>query len=224
MYVTFNKHIFMTQIICLANSKKNGDRCIAGIDICSGKWIRPVSNKNDGRVSVNECLVNGEEPKLLDILDIPLEKKGSGYGCENLTIKSGVWEKIGQILPNSLLKYCDSNIFYSQYPEKVPQSFLDKLPHENKRTLQLVKATVSQVNSSTYEDNKKWKASLSISNQQIFTANITDVAMIDKLDQGLNIQNKDCLFTISLGQPWRKPNSDDELYCWKLIAGVIELS
>ena len=47
--------------------------------------------------------------------------------------------------------------------------------------------------------------------------------MIDCLNHGLDLKNKECLFTISLAQPWRK-NENEELSCWKLIAGVIELS
>lgn len=155
----------MTQIICLANSKKNGDRCIAGIDICTGKWIRPVSDFQDGRIPVNRCLVNGQEPQLLDILNIPLKETSSGYECENLSILANIWERIGKVFPSSLLKYCESEIIYSQYPRAVPFSFLKSLPLGKRRTLQLIKANVTQIRK--YEDSQKWEASLSISNQQI---------------------------------------------------------
>ena len=210
----------MTQIICLANSKKNGDRCLAGIDICTGKWIRPVSNQEDGRVPRDIYLIQDEEPQPLDILNIPLDNQGNGYECENLTILPGQWERIGKFYPNSLLKYCEPEIIYSQYPEKVPKSFLDSLQSQKRRTLQLVKGTVKRIHKNQYN---KWKASLLISNQQEFQAKVTDVTMINKLNQGLDINGKECLFTISLAQPWRK-NESDELSCWKLIAGVIELS
>lgn len=211
----------MVKIICLANSKKNGDRCIAGIDICTGKWIRPVSNLDDGRVPISQCLINQEEPQLLDLLDIPVEyTESSNYECENLRLLNGEWTKIGQVLPSSLFNYCEQEFFYNQYSQAVPKSFLDLLSPDKKRTLQLVKATIKQIRKNQYE---KWEASLSISNLQTLTAKVTDVTMIHKLNKGLNIQEKECLFTISLGQPWRK-NDSDELSCWKLIAGVIELS
>ncbi|MFP5272720.1 dual OB domain-containing protein [Coleofasciculus sp.] len=32
----------MKKIICLANSRKLDERCIAGIDLNTGKWVRPV--------------------------------------------------------------------------------------------------------------------------------------------------------------------------------------
>jgi hypothetical protein len=210
----------MVKIICLANSKKNGDRCIAGIDICTGKWIRPVSDLDDGRVPINQCLINQEEPQLLDLLDIPLEYTRTGnYECENLRLLNGEWKKLGRVLPNSLFNYCEQEFFYNQYPQAVPKSFLDSLSPDEKRTLQLVKATIKQIRKNKYD---KWEASLSISNLQTLTAKVTDVTMIHKLNQGLNIQGKEYFFTISLAQPWRK-NDSDELSCWKLIAGVIEL-
>lgn len=61
-----------------------------------------------------------------------------------------------------------------------------------------------------------------IAARALFKAKVTDIVMIDKLNQGLDINGKECLFTISLAQPWRR-NESDELSCWKLIAGVIEL-
>ena len=53
-------------------------------------------------------------------------------------------------------------------------------------------------------------------------AKITDLNFTERLNQGNTIENE-CLVTISLGQPWRKTVAD-ELFCWKLVAGVIELS
>lgn len=210
----------MVKIVCLANSKKNRDRCIAGIDICTGKWIRPISDLDDGRVPIEQCLINNEEPQLLDILDISLKETGSGYESENLFVLPKKWERIGKIFPSSLLKYCESEIIYSQYLKAVPYSFIEVLPFDKRRTLQLIKATVKEISKNQYG---KWEASLSISNLQTLRAKVTDIVMINKLNQGLDIKGKECLFTISLAQPWRK-NDSDELSCWKLIAGVIELS
>jgi len=192
------------------------------IDICTGKWIRPVSTLDDGRISLNTCSVNNQEPQPVDILDIPLSSnKGSSYECENLLILPGKWQKIRQSLPEPLLQYCEEDIFYSQYPKAVPFSFLNSLEPDQRRTLQLVKATVKKVHQ--YQDSKKWEASLSISNKQQLTAKITDIVMIEKLNKGFSLKDKECLVTISLAKPWQQ-NNLDKLSCWKLIAGVIELS
>ncbi|MDJ0553135.1 MAG: hypothetical protein QNJ68_01565 [Microcoleaceae cyanobacterium MO_207.B10] len=91
----------MTQIVCLANSWKNGERCIAGIEISSKKWVRPVSSLNDGRIPFNIRQIQGKEPQLLDILEIPLEDSGPDFGfqSENRSILPGEWQKVGYFYP-----------------------------------------------------------------------------------------------------------------------------
>jgi hypothetical protein len=210
----------MAQIICLANSKKHGERCIAGIETSTGKWIRPVSNLDDGRVPRDICLVNGEEPKPLDILEIPLAITGSGYECENCSILPGRWRRVGQASLTDLVQYCEQEIIHSQWLNAVPFSFLQSLPLHQRRTLQLIRTTKLSV--FKYQDTGKWEASLPTVNEQRMRAKITDLNLIDKLNQGITPKNE-CLVTISLGQPWRRTDAE-ELFCWKLIAGVIELS
>lgn len=85
------------RIICLANSWKLKERCIAGIDIDTGKWVRPVCDSlypEDGRVPKNICLVDGREPELLDILEIPLADTGNNFDfeSENLSVLRGQWK------------------------------------------------------------------------------------------------------------------------------------
>ncbi len=210
----------MAQIICLANSQKHGDRCIAGIEVSTGKWIRPVSNLDDGRVPRNVCLVNGEEPKLLDILEIPLAEASPGYECENRLILPGQWKNMGKASVNNLVKYCEDEIIYSQWLNSVPFSFLQELPSDDRRTLQLIRT--SRLDIYKYEDTGKWEASLPVANGQRMKAKITDLALINKLNTGVNL-SQECLITISLAQPWRRSPSE-ELACWKLIAAIVELS
>lgn len=60
-------------IVCLANSYKHGGRCIAGIDIDSGAWIRLHGNSPDGALCACEyALDDGTEPRLLDVIEVEL--------------------------------------------------------------------------------------------------------------------------------------------------------
>ena len=99
------------KIICLANSWKRKERCIAGIDLDTGKWVRPVCDRlypEDGRVPEKIRLVKGREPKLLDILEIPLANTGNDFGfeSENCSVYPGRWNYLGKAKTEDLLKYC----------------------------------------------------------------------------------------------------------------------
>jgi serine/threonine protein kinase len=108
------------QIICLENSWKETERCISGIDIKTGKWVRPVCDDlypEDGRVSREIRLIQGREPELLDILEIPLANTGKDFGfqSENISISSGKWKLLGKASPNDLLAY------YKDFPYSNPK-------------------------------------------------------------------------------------------------------
>ena len=217
----------MTQIICLANSWKLEERCIAGINPQTGKWIRPVCDRypKDGRVPKDVRLIAGKEPSLLDVLEIPLENNGPDFGfeSENFTIKPGTWKIIGKIQPTDMLKYCSNSPHILHNDRKyVTVDYFQSLPFEERHTLQLVYATKLSLWS---ERSSKWKGSfVTQKGQHLNNVTITDPEFIYRLEFGYIPQNP-CLLTVSLSLPYR-PGDDWEGSdpCWKLIAGVMELS
>jgi len=219
----------LKRIICLANSWKLEERCIAGIVIDSGKWIRPVCDSlypEDGRVPRPIRLIGGREPELLDILEIPLADTGNDFGfeCENLSILTGRWQCLGKVKPTDLLKYCSSFPYILHNSWKyVNPSYLQSLPFHQRRTLQLVQVVSFSVERRTNsKGNSEWRGTIQASNgQRLVGAKITDPVFVNKLETGHQPKNN-CLITVSLGIPWAPPEWDGEDPCWKLIAGVIE--
>lgn len=217
----------LKRIVCLANSWKLGERCIAGIDLLdTGRWIRPVCDSlypQDGRVPKSVRTVKGREPELLDILKIPLAESGSNFSfeCENLSVMSGEWKIEGKLQPDQLIGYCRnfSDILHNSL-KYVNPSHLKTLPFHQRRTLQLVQTSSLSVT----QKNSGWRGSLKTTTGQILKdAKITDPVFTQKLEAGYQ-PTGNYLVTVSLGMPWApSDNWEGEAPCWKLIAGVIEI-
>ncbi len=213
----------MTRIICLANSLKRSERCIAGIEPTTGRWIRPVTAHLDGRVPRPTRLVAGAEPRLLDLLEIPLADTGPDYGfeSENRLILPGAWRRVGRVQAPSLLKYRapDPEILHTTTPY-VTVPYMEGLPPEERRTLQLVETTRFSVQRDARSN--RWKGTFTTPAGQRLTAHITDPLLMQELAVGYRPSDH-CLVTISLSMPWRPPDWDGDEPCWKLIASVLDL-
>ncbi len=101
------------RMICLANSRKSGGRCIAGIDYNTGEWIRPV-NDGGGELSLRDInYEDGNTPKVLDIIDVPvLEYQPLYYQPENWVIDwNYYWTKVGELPVGELTDYCENELY-----------------------------------------------------------------------------------------------------------------
>ncbi|WP_134768419.1 hypothetical protein [Nocardioides sp. 1609] len=91
----------LTSVVCLANSKKQGGNCFAGIELDDGwpaGWVRPIGRGSGHGVSVRERqLADGREPRPLDVISIALSGPAPwGHQGENWDLDPSVaWEKIG---------------------------------------------------------------------------------------------------------------------------------
>lgn len=85
------------RMICLANSRKIGGRCVAGIDVNTGEWVRPVRD-NGGALTLDDISYeDGTIPRVLDIIDVPVsERQPLYYQPENWVIDPEYyWDKVG---------------------------------------------------------------------------------------------------------------------------------
>ena len=88
------------RIVCLANSRKPGGRCVAGRELVDDRpeaWVRSVSAREHQAVSKGERQYqDGSDSMLLDIMDVPLlEHRPEDYQQENwLLDPDHDWKKI----------------------------------------------------------------------------------------------------------------------------------
>ena len=102
------------RIVCLANSRKLGGRCVAGKVIADHQisgWLRPVSALPTGELSSRQCQYeNGDDPQPLDVIDVPLAcPVPHAFQTENWEVASNErWVKIGRLKWQCLRKGADS--------------------------------------------------------------------------------------------------------------------
>jgi hypothetical protein len=94
-----------SRFLCLAVSRRDGGNCIAGVDIDSGEWIRPINARTHGAFGDFDIFVgDGITPdrrilKLLDVLQLHLDRYvGNSVQPENWEIAPGSYEDAYMIL------------------------------------------------------------------------------------------------------------------------------
>ena len=218
----------LSRIIVLANSWKNQDWCIAGIEPATGKWVRPVTNLEDGRVRQSDMKLGGYSPQLLDVLDLPLDATGPDFDfeSENRTILPGQWYLHGRTSPSDLPKHAKSSYYVLHNHKKYVtiDEMRQKAP-EKRTTLQLVHVDDLAIRDTRSPSGAQhdWKGVVSSGGRRL-ELTITDPAFSEKLNRGYK-PSKSCLLTMSLSMPSKPPEwkEDEAPVCWKLIAGVIEI-
>lgn len=215
--------------ICLANSKKYGERCIAGILVEQNgtkglnlirdenknpKWIRPVTDAQYGEVQekyVKEiCMGNLVEME-------SFRKTPKGYQSENVFFDQHSIKKIKNLdlKPGHLDKLVTNhNEFLFNNAEKfVTKDEIEKINHS------LVFIKVSQPEIRILREPLRVSATAKFNyNGNSYHLPITDVNFVEKYLEDKTIINgvTDFYFTISLGVCYEGKH-------FKLIAGIIYL-
>lgn len=216
----------VTEFVCLANSRKHGGRCIAGIEPATGAWIRPVSDLDDGRVERATRLIDGREPRPGERLVVPLSSSGPDFGCqgENRTIQGDRWRSMGTLDWDGLCALAGGEELILHNDENyVTVEYLRSLPREHRRTLQLVEAYDFRVYSTGLSANggHKWRGTFVNRRGRRMNGMITDPLLVERLESG-HRPPEHCLITVSLSMPYRPDDWEgDDNPCWKLIAAVI---
>jgi hypothetical protein len=80
-------------VVCLANSYKHGGRCVAGICVDDGEWIRLRGQAANGALDAREyALDDGSEARLLDVVEVELHYAlPSGCHPEDWQIAPAQW-------------------------------------------------------------------------------------------------------------------------------------
>lgn len=224
------KTVNVKRIVCLANSRKNSGRCIAGKEVLNNvpaAWIRPVSNRPTHEISeLERRYEDGTYPRVLDIIAIPVISAAPfTYQSENIVIAPGYyWVKNGEFpldkveglvdTPDQLWINGDSS-FYG-VNDRVDEQTASTLDH----SLVLIKPERLTFNVVTEgeefgQPRKKVRASFTYMKAQyslMVTDPVAESAFLRKPNG--NYPLADAYLCISLGEAYKGS-------CYKLVAAII---
>jgi len=209
------------QFICLANSFKEGGRCIAGIEILDNKlvlvnntpkWIRPISENDHGEVNTN--LVS--HLKLLDIVQInTIKNVPSGYQSENVLFDTSSIKVVGKF-PIASINSLNSVNVTTLFGNRTKVVDSTDILHLN-YSLALVELLDFDVFEIKYEGNPNPKVRLRFTyNNNNYDLPITDISFLNayKLNKSILKNSPKINIVLSLAVV------HEGLY-YKLVAGIL---
>ncbi len=217
------------RIVCLANSRKMGGRCVAGKELLAdgrtGGWIRPVSDRDHEEVSAYEQqLEDGSEPQLLDVIDVPLlRERPRAYQQENwLLHPRHRWSKAGRITWSNLPQLVDQDETLWINGHSSAKGINDRVPDDRAASLDssllLVKVARMDVEISYDSANDSYQLrGVFRHNGFMYSLRITDPVSegaAEELGAGVVGVDAERFLTVSLGEPF-------EGFAYKLIAAII---
>lgn len=211
--------MFYKEIICLANSRRLQGRCVAGRDIKTNEWVRPVSSGET--LTINQIkFKDGSIPKLLDVIRFPCKEQAPLF-CqpENILIEKGIWEKLGRY-DKKIENLCDypKSLWWNDKPgqDRIEEEFLRK--NKIDQSLFFIKlASVIIRRRSRAEYGIKTRAVFSYNGVE-YDLGVTDPDIENEYKEkpcgDYRLNTRQIYLCISLGGPFKG-------YCYKLAAGVI---
>ena len=211
------------RIVCLANSYREGGRCLGGIELDNNnnpvfkdgrpKWVRPVCNT--AHEEVPTYLVSHISP--LNIVEFtPIQARGHGHQSENYLFNTNTIRTDGRFPITKLQNLTDNNRFSLVFGNRgaaVPEDKVADLTY----SLILLSLNDFETNERVFEDRDYPQLKLSFRfNGTVYNFPVTDPWFQHKY--GLNndiLTGRERIYvTLSLAAP-------HEEWSYKLVAGII---
>ena len=216
------------ELVCLANSRKHGGRCVAGIEIESNNWIRLVSASVSHEVSPRERqYLGGVEPAVLDIVSMSVvAPRPDGFQRENWLLDPAVrWQKEGRVGWTELcsLEQRPERLWVNGYQtaagcnDCVPVEHRDSLVDSLKLIrVESVTLNVSPALPHATDKRPRVRARFEYGNEE-YELKVTDPVYEERLRAKVvgSFQLGESYLTVSLGEEFKG-------HFYKLVASIVE--
>jgi hypothetical protein len=215
-----------SRFVCLANSRKLGGRCVAGLrmrgnQVKIGDWVRPVSRSEHGEVPIPRY-DDGREMRIGDVVDFDEgqpRRHLPGYQPENISY-SGSWRRAGTVTWGTLCRLAESK--QEPWPAGVSSSMgrndrfvFQQAPLVRRSlTLQRVEDLELIVLQNPHSNKLEVRGEFSIGGATLRLKVTDPVAEARLRSSQKSASIGDALLCLSLGEPY-------EGYVYKLLSGVI---
>jgi hypothetical protein len=223
----------LLDLIVLASSRKGGGRCVAGYDLNSDRWVRPITDLHEGTLGLEHCSIEGDWPQVYDVVRFEVsEPRPVPWQPENWLLTNRPWELIERSNAANLADDLRSLInedttLLDNTSRKIARAALEQTPIDASLTL-VRPSTLNWRIERTPWGSRQQKASFELADCGWFDLHVTDPpieAQLASLTEGSHPrdavginEDSDVLLTLSLSEPYATNND-----CYKLVAAVLEL-
>jgi len=209
--------------LCLASSKKDGGRCVAGIDLDTGQWVRPVTVPDSGLEP--PTILVGTPRRSIRPLDQVIIAVGRNVPApeqpENIEILPSAWTLVKewsreQVEPQLERLASNASTIFDTLGPSVPCASIPS--HGVRSSLEIRKVSSPRFD---FENDRYGRPKLRAhihTRGSNYNLPVTDLEAwsSDLNERGLEkTLHGDWYFTISLGMRWNDK-------CWKLVAAGFE--
>lgn len=219
---------YIKRIVCLANSRKLGGRCIAGKEVWQsgyGEWIRPIGYTETGELALSQIQCQDRQiPRLLDVIQVPLEiHRPHTFQAENHLITANkIWMREQPILQSQLPLMVDDAVslwFYgfnsfSGINDRIPEAIADA---QIRSSLLLIKPEQVELRVVSELGGRKVRAHFVYHDVEyllMVTDPIVENEMLRRPNGNYPIPQNSVYLCVSLGEPFQG-------FTYKLVAAVI---
>ena len=210
-------------IVILAKSAKHSNYCVAGIELSTNKWIRPISHDKtieDAVTAAELTYSDNTEAQIFDVVEIEFEDTPAQNKIqpENSFFKNSTWKKFCSWNLSDVEKFCgfdSTDLIFYDTSRRLELSTLENV-NRQKSLLILPIENISIV-TEIRNDEKKFQANFSYGGVNYERFSVGDIALREKFSDkpcGNFFVAEKAVATFSLTNPYKDNR------CYKMVANL----